>query len=300
MKNNQKEATRKEDVKPIEIEIINYIHQHHPECSATGFTMNADFIRLVLDTANKIIIDRELGLEPGDLDDEPTDEEAEEILRNMPQAAITQPLARESVRLIHEEYVALSYRKFLAESADDDCAMAWEFNNRANARAGLGRYLEAQMDYNRACDIDPNDSTHFLNRAGLFVSLGVIDDALRDCLHVSTLLREDDIAYYGDLFMLANIFRQCGEYLLAAQSLLKFLKLVKSLIPYTRREGDSYIIQKDGHTIHTTSLVDLEEISSFIKNIEDDGTCGENKKFGSLVETIKGEFSALKVLVGII
>jgi tetratricopeptide (TPR) repeat protein len=301
MEKNSRSNMKNNEARTCEVDIINSIQENHPECLAPGLVVDKSYIKLVLDTWNRII-DSEIGLDDSSMDDDIADEEAEEILQKIPQDAISQPLACETIRLIMAESNAVSTMKFLLETADEHCARACEFNNRANARSELGRYLEAQIDYNRACDIDPNEPTYFLNRAGLFVQLGLIDDAMRDCLHVATLLKEDDVRHYDDLFTLASIFWQCGERLLAIQSLLNYLGMMEFLIPYAtqKEEGSGYRIEKNGCVMHVApNLIEIERVAALIKTIEDEMR-GGNRKLRIMVDRIKERFSILKDFADII
>ena len=301
MEKNSESNTENSESKTCEAEIISSIRENNQECLALGFVVDKGYIKLVLDTWNRII-DSEIGLDDSSMDDDIADEEAEEILRKIPGDAISRPLACETIGIIIAEANAMLTKRFLLETADEHCARACEFNNRANARSELGRYLEAQIDYNRACDIDPNEPAYFLNRAGFFVQLGLIDDALRDCLHVATLLKEDDVRHYDDLFTLAGIFWQCGERLLAIQSLLNYLGMMESLIPYAtqKEEGSGYRIEKNGCVMHVVpNLIEIERVAAFIKTIEDEMR-GGNSKLRIMLDRIKEKFSTLKELVNII
>ena len=301
MENNSRSDMENSEARTCEADITRSIRENNPECLAPGFVVDKGYIRLVLDTWNRVI-DSEIGPDDSSVDDDIADEEAEEILRRIPGDAISRPLARETIGIIMAEANVASTRRFLLETADEHCARACEFNNRANARRELGRYLEAQIDYNRACDIDPNESAYFLNRAGFFLELGLIDDAMRDCLHVVTLLKEDDVSHYDDLFMLAGIFWQCGERLLAIQSLLNYLGVMESIIPFAKQEeeGSGYRIEKNGCVIHVApNIIEVERVGAFIKTIEEEMR-GGNKKLRAMVDRIKERFSTLKDLVNII
>ena len=48
------------------------------------------------------------------------------------------------------------YNEFLEATANSKCTCASEFNNRAIALMELGRYIEAQRDFDRACSLEPN------------------------------------------------------------------------------------------------------------------------------------------------
>jgi len=296
MEKNSESNTENSESKTCEAEIISSIRENNQECLAPGFVVDKGYIKLVLDTWNRII-DIEIGLDDSSMDDDIADEEAEEILRKIPQDAISRPLSCETIGIIMAEGNAVSTRRFLLETADKHCARACEFNNRANARRELGRCLEAQIDYNRACDIDPNEPAYFLNRAGFFVQLGLIDDAMRDCLHVATLVGSEGTDEEWDLFRLASIFWRCGESLLAAQALLNCLRLVSTLVPYiTEDEDGGYIIRKNGRTIHTTGFIGADVISELMKEMEEGTTIEDNAMFSHLMNEVRKEFAALKKL----
>jgi len=150
--------------------------------------------------------------------------------------------------------VKTEYEIFLEETADSACTRAHEFNNRANTRMALGRHGEALRDYDRACSLDPDDPLLLLNWAELFLELGMTERALEDLERARQLSVNGNVAAPLDLFYIARLFLACNEPDLAEESLLAFLRFVRSILPFVAREEDDagigHIIRKDGHTIH--------------------------------------------------
>lgn len=183
-----------------------------------------------------------------------------------------------------------SYREFLEETANSYCTRADEFNNRANAMMELGRYLEAQRDYNRACNMAPDEPIFFLNRSELFIQLGMMQSALDDAMEARLLIGDGSVKHLDDLLHLARIFKKCNSLNLAAETLLNFLKLSKSLIPYTVKDSDGgYIIRKGSQTVHMSNFVNIDDVKTLLQAIQGDKAREGDMLPGSLIEEIKRE-----------
>ena len=185
-----------------------------------------------------------------------------------------------------------SYREFLERTANSYCTKADEFNNRANAMMELGRYIEAQRDYNRACSLAPDEPIFFLNRAGLFIRLGMTNSAFDDAIEARLLIGDGSVEHLDNLLQLSMIFKKCNSLNLAAEALLNFLKLLKSIIPYTVKDSEGgYKIRKDNKTIHTSNLADLDDVKTLLKAIREDKACEEDMQLISLIEEIEREYA---------
>lgn len=290
-------ASGKKKKIPFEKKVFDLICRDYPECIAPDFKINTDFVRLILNTTNRLIIEEEPSMEFEYSEYELT-EEAERITGMIPKQLAKQPLTCRVVRLIHEAYNTLAYEKFCISTADVHCTCAWEFNNRANVRAGLGRYLEAHRDYNRACELDPKEPVFFLNRANFRVSLGIIDDAVKDCMHVLSLIDSGDAGNDADLFELANIFLACGETLLSAQALLNCVRLKRSLVPYTIiNDDDIFIIINNGQPLQGALFAGaygLRDITKLAKKIYKKAYGEKNSTLIKLIRELQKEVYKLK------
>ncbi len=180
------------------------------------------------------------------------------------------------------------YEEFLEETANSYCTSAYEFNNRANAMMELGRYLEAQRDYNRACNLEPDEPVFFLNRSEMFIQLGMIYNALQDAIHVKHIIGSGSMEHMSDLFCLAEIFLKCYRPDLAAETLLNLLRLLKFLTPCISREDDGgYVIRQNNRTIHTNSIISYDEILALLLKIQNTDKFGDNLRLQVLVGNIK-------------
>jgi len=184
-----------------------------------------------------------------------------------------------------------SYREFLEETANSLCTNACEFNNRANAMMELGRYLEAQRDYNRACNLEPDEPIFFHNRAELFIQLGMIYNALQDAIHIRHIIRSSSMEQMDNLFnlfYLVELFLKCYKPDLAAETLLDFLRLLKFLTPCISKEDDGgYIIRQNNRTIHTNSIISYDEIIALLLKIQNTDKYSDNQRLQALVGNIK-------------
>jgi tetratricopeptide (TPR) repeat protein len=201
---NSKIAFQTESTIPLELSIAEYIKLNCPGYISDHTCVSTDFIRLVEEAMNRVVAGSEL-LRGVACVKAMTREEVAAILRKLPGEVIAQPLTFETIYLILDEYSDLIYRGFIEETARNHCVRACEFNNRANAEKKLGRYLEAQRDYNRACDMEPNEAAYFLNRSALLLELGMATEALADAIHAYKTMRKAGIEHNDDYLQLASI-----------------------------------------------------------------------------------------------
>jgi tetratricopeptide (TPR) repeat protein len=162
------------------------------------------------------------------------------------------------------------YKQFLEATANSTCTCASEFNNRAVALMELGRYIEAQRDFDRACGLEP-DASCLLNAAELYLVLGMKEQALENIDKARQLAGNGNVAYLHGLYYVARMFLKCNEPESAEEAFLTFLRFLQSIIPYTVKDdrGDC-IIRKDGHTIHITpNIVDFEDLDRLVGAIKE-------------------------------
>jgi len=189
------------------------------------------------------------------------------------------------------------YEEFLEETANSYCTSAPEFNNRANAMMELGRYLEAQRDYNRACTLEPDEPVFFLNRAELFIELGMIESALNDAAYVRRIIDVDGIQNMEDMLQLAGVFHKCKSLYSAAEMLLCFLKLLRTLIPFTTKDNKGgFVIRKDKQNIHMSNLADFDEAKQLFQEFLWAKECEDDGMIKPLIEEIKREIYDCRTL----
>lgn len=183
------------------------------------------------------------------------------------------------------------YDIFLEETANSICTQAHDFNNRANARAALGRHDEALRDYDKACSLEPEDPSFLLNQAGLFLELGMKKRALENVRRAWQLGGQGDVADPHGLFRIAQMFLICDNPDSAEKTLLAFLRFLQLIIPCAVKEdGGGYIIKKDGHTIHTSDIVDFDEVDRFVRAIRGGKDCKGIAQPESLLKQVKRDF----------
>ncbi len=253
-------------VERLEFAIIDYIGERWPECWSPSSRVTRHFIELVDAAMDEVILQDQPDLEGCDLG-EGISEEEEAILAGLPEKAKKHPLTHETVHLILRERDDMLCRSILVETADTRCVRAWEFNNRANARAELGRSLEALKNYNLACDMEPNQPDLLLNRAGFLRRLEAIKDALEDAARAYRLIEGGGIEHDMDFLHLASIFMACGE---MHQAMKAFSTILKSLASSMKR-GEYGVLRletsRDG--IHLCGPVDLEGILGLAEEMEE-------------------------------
>ncbi|MBP8692446.1 MAG: tetratricopeptide repeat protein [Sedimentibacter sp.] len=180
------------------------------------------------------------------------------------------------------------YKNFLEETANSYCTSADEFNNRAIAMMELGRYLEAQRDYNRACNLEPDEPLYLLNRAELFIQLGMTDSAFKDAMFARLLMGDGSVKHLDDLLHLAMILQRCSKPVLAAETLLSYLELLQSLIPYVVIENDGgYVIKKDNQTVHMSNIVNFNDVDFLLQAIQKDKGCEDISQLKLMIKKIK-------------
>lgn len=157
------------------------------------------------------------------------------------------------------------YMEFLNTTANSTCTCASEFNNRAIALMQLERYIEAQRDFERACSLE-SDPSYLLNAAELFLTLGMKERALENISKARQLAKGGGVIDPRGLYYVARMFLKCGEPEPAEETLVDFLQFLLSVIPFTTKDDmDSYIIRKDGHTMHATpSIIDFDDLDYLI------------------------------------
>lgn len=157
------------------------------------------------------------------------------------------------------------YEDFLEATVDLTCARAHEFSNRANARIALGRQDEALRDYDKACSLDRDDTSFLVNRSGLLLELGMRERAVEDLRKARQLSGNGDVAKPRELFYIAQVFVLRNETDLAEETLLAFLQLVLSIMPYTTAMADvhGYVIRKVIPCI-SAPILDFDDLDHFI------------------------------------
>lgn len=191
------------------------------------------------------------------------------------------------------------YMEFLEATADSTCTCASEFNNRAIALMELGRYDEAQRDFERACSLEP-DPSYFLNAAELYLALRMEERALENVRKARQLAGNGHVTHPQGLYHVACMFLKCNEPKSAEEVLLAFLQFLQSIIPYTLQdEMGGYIVRKDGHTIHATPfIIDFDDLDRLIGAIY--GARGRNsttRQIKKLYEEARVGISSIRMYI---
>lgn len=186
------------------------------------------------------------------------------------------------------------YEDFLEATADSNCMRAHEFNNRANARAALGRHNEALNDYGMACALEPDNPSFLLNQAELFIDLGMIEKALSNVRKARQLGGSGDVTDPHELYYVARMFLKCNEPEFAEEALIDFLRFLLSIIPYTVRDDmGGYIIKKDGHTMHISGIIDFEDLDHLVREINEVKGYKDNMRIKKLSVRVKASISSI-------
>ena len=283
--------------KPIEVSIINYIKRNHPEYSPPTSLVTRDFIKLINVAMGKVIFPDDSVDDTFDSGEEISDDEAGEILQSLSPEVISQPLTYETIHIILDVYNNLMWEKHIQETAETECVRAWEFNNRANARAALGRSLEALRDYNRACEIEPDVPDYLFNRSQFLLGLGAKGDALTDATHAHQIMQKHSVEYLHDFLQLTSIFVECGEISLALKALEDFIRVFSSIIPYLLKDNHgSCRAEINENGIHMCCAIDCESITSMIEVIES-ALDDNDTELKTTMKTIKKEMMLVKAVI---
>lgn len=280
--------------KPIELSIIDYIEHSHPEYSCPNALVTADFIKLIDMAMERVTFPDTSADDTPDSWEEITEGEAGAILQSLSPEIISHPLTYETIHIVIDVYNDLISRKHLEETVDRECSRAWEFTNRANARAALGRSLEALRDYNRACEIDPRDPDHFFNRSQFLLGLGAKADALADAMHACEMMQKKGIDQLHVFLQLTSIYVECGEMNLALKALEDFIRVLRSLIPHLLKDGHGVCraeINKNG--THMICAVDCKTVLSLVQEIEQ--TLDDDTRLKATLEDIKRNISFVQM-----
>ncbi len=309
MKFDDKINLSEEGVSSIEPEIINHIKRNFPEFLDSDFNVSIEFIRIV-DKTYWAVLDNLDDSEMTVLDygenemvdyDYITDQEAEEILKKLPAEVRSQPLSLDTVSLILEEMEELAYLEWKKSEENErnmQCSEAKEFAKRGSAKAAVKQFNEALQDYNKACLLNPKALGYFLDRANLFMEMGLKGNAFKDAIFVyerkGDNFFKDFTIYFPDL---TYIFHECGKSLLTIELILEYLKNLTnpSLLPFITIKNYMFVIEASNNKI--SGNIDLfKEIITIIKEIELENK-GDNK-IEALIESAKSELVFLRKVVG--
>ncbi|OGW26529.1 MAG: hypothetical protein A2X59_00055 [Nitrospirae bacterium GWC2_42_7] len=224
---------------------------------------------------------------------------AEAVLKSLPSEIIKNSAAVEFIQYYQDARNQLEHERFLKETADDNCESA---NNRANAKAELGRIDEALEDYNQACHENPKSPlphkiTPFFGRARLYLEIGQGLDALKNAEHIFDLLSESSYVDTFEYLSLAELFLQCNVPEKSVICLKHLLDFLTDMLPFTVINSDGSLeYEKDGFHM-STSDSHLTEIISLVKDIEK--SLGQNTHLIRLLETVKNDIALWRAKTGI-
>jgi len=243
--------------KRIELYILNRLRNQHPEYSQQGASVTVECIKSII-KIREIVFSRILHEPPSMI----TDEEAMSILKKLPPAILKNPVSIKTIEIIISEHEQLITRNVMYDMANDEAFSASEYNNRAAARSEFERYDEALEDYNRACELEPDSLSFFQNRATLFLSLGMRDEALNDISYVNNKLTNealDDISQVSDRAAKIKLFEcmcsippqieltfKFNQYETTLYLMAAYLRYLISLLPFTKISNEIIEIENDG------------------------------------------------------
>lgn len=226
----------------------------------------------------------------------------ESALKRLPSAVIDKPMAVEFLKLYLDARGDCVYLQFISETAGDCCDSYMALNNRANAKAALGRLEEALEDFNLACEKVhdsglPYDATPFIGRAGLYCELGRRGEALKEAEYIFDMLSDHSHSNYFEHIDLARLFLKCNAPYKSLDCLKRAMRLLAEMLPFTfpGLEG-SLEYERDGEHIFALDYY-LEETIGLIKQIE--LPPGQDKHFTALTEALKDDIALWRAKAGI-
>lgn len=227
---------------------------------------------------------------------------AESALKRVPSEVIDKPMSIEFLQLYLDARDECAYLQFISETAGDCCDSYMALNNRANAKAALGRLEEALEDFNLACEKvhdsgAPYDATPFLGRAGLYVVLGPRSEALKEAEYIFDMLSDHSHSNCFEHIDLARLFLKCNDPFKSLICLKRTLRLLTEMLPFTflGLEG-SLEYEKHGEHIFALEYY-LAEIIGIIKQIE--LSHRQDKHLTALTETLKNDIALWRAKTGI-
>lgn len=227
---------------------------------------------------------------------------AESALKRLPPAVIDKPMAVEFLKLYLDAREECAYLQFISETAGDCGDSYMALNNRANAKAALGRLDEALEDFNLACEkihdsVEPYDATPFIDRAWVYVVLGRRSQALKEAEYIFDMLSNYSHSNCFEHIALARLFLKCKDPFKSLVCLKRTLWLLTEMLPFTFRgfEG-SLEYEKDGEHIFALEYY-LAETIGLIKQIE--LLPGQDKHFAAFTEALKSDIALWRAKTGI-
>lgn len=268
MEPGTKPQQKEEPPKAIELMILDYIRDTLPEYAAQCTSVTRGFIKLIYEASWRVVFPDAPAEEVSALNAGMTDEDAEKVFLTLSPEVISRPLTFESIHIINEETNHLMRRQFEEETASMDCVYFWEFMNRANARASLGRHLEALEDYNRACDLGPENPDCLYNRAIFLAKAGATQDALRDATRARHLMGEGRPEEFYDFYFLSKLFLRCGQLDLALETIRISTAHLGSIAPFLKRDHDGNLrVDMIANRVHQSGYVDVDGILRLAEEI---------------------------------
>ncbi len=253
--------------------ILNNIREQHPEHLRAHAAVTISFIKDVNTAWNSAI-----GINS---ENDISDHFAKAIYERLAEDVIAKPMEAGTIDLICELYDEIGFEHFLREGADTECSTSWQFNNRANSRSALGRYLEALEDYNLACEIVPNCLMHLLNHAKTFIALDMRELAIRDATRAYAQTEnkqfgtKDDFMTIDDFVEIAGLMINCGREEKALEALLKFTLAFKRYLPFLSRIDDDGFcsMSLDGHSSQVNIGFFLDQALAVFHSIGEGNNC---------------------------
>lgn len=252
--------------------ILSKLRKQHPEHLHAHATMTISFIKDVNTAWNSAIGIRS--------ENDISDYLAKAIYESLAEDVIAKPMEVRTIELICDLYDEIGFEHFLWEGVDAECSTSWQFNNRANSRSALGRYLEALEDYNLACEIEPNSLMYLLNRAKTFIALDMRELALRDATRAYAQTEnkqfgtKEDFMSVDDFIVIAELMVTCGREEKALEVLLKFALAFKRYLPFLSRINDDGFcsMSLDCHSSQVNVGFFLNHALAVIHSIRDDNS----------------------------
>lgn len=266
--------------------ILSKLREKHPEHSRAHASVTISFIKDVNTAWNSAI-----GISS---ENDISDYLAKEIYQRLAEYVIAKPMEIRTIGLICELYDEIGFEHFLVEGADAECFTSWQFNNRANSRSALGRYLEALEDYNHACELEPNCLMYLLNRARTFIALDMRELALRDATRAYAQAEnkqfgtKDDFMTIDEFVEIAELMITCGRKEKALEALLKFTLAFKRYLPFLSRidEEGFCSMSLDGHSSRVNIGFFLDHTLAVFHSIKEGNNCVVPTRLDVLTELL--------------
>jgi tetratricopeptide (TPR) repeat protein len=269
--------------------IIDRIIEYFPEYTSHSAEVTEEFIRVV----NACDDD---DFDPEDVDLETlSDEEVREVISRVPKDLLSKPIDPLTIKTITDSLFSTIHNRVLNTLASSDCDDADSFEGRGSVLKELGLFDDSLSDFNKACELEPDNPDCLMDRADLLVSMGKKAEALQDAIRAFYLLGTDSVTDLIDSLPLSFIFQDCGNDEMTIKCLIKHVESFKSLLPFMSiQKSGAFSVEKDGED-YSSDIATFEIIFKMISDIE---AANNTIPIMNLLESLKKEIVICRTLGG--